>query len=149
MSNAMCPDSPKAHLPQLFVWGIRFLPCLQVRQRFEAAGGRVFENALLNGMFVAPNGVRLDIGSSGGGGGGSGAAAAPPAVLTSRLVLDCMGHASPIVRQVRFGQKPDGVCLVVGTCARGFPENNTGEQGAGGGVDIVTCWPSAFLPCFV
>lgn len=24
--------------------------------------------------------------------------------------------------QVRWGQKPDGVCLVVGGCARGFPE---------------------------
>jgi hypothetical protein len=40
-----------------------------------------------------------------------------------------MGHASPIVRQVRWGRKPDGVCLVVGSCARGFPpaSNTTGD----------------------
>ena len=33
-----------------------------------------------------------------------------------------MGFGSPIVRQARHGQKPDGVCLVVGSCARGFSE---------------------------
>lgn len=37
-----------------------------------------------------------------------------------------MGHASPVVRQLRWGVKPDGVCLVVGGCARGFdPAANT------------------------
>jgi len=40
--------------------------------------------------------------------------------MTARLVIDCMGHASPAVRQVRAGQRPDGVCVVVGTCASGF-----------------------------
>jgi hypothetical protein len=35
-----------------------------------------------------------------------------------------MGFGSPIVRQVRHGQKPDGVCLVVGSCARGFDEES-------------------------
>ncbi|CAM9852808.1 unnamed protein product [Ectocarpus fasciculatus] len=38
--------------------------------------------------------------------------------VTSRLVLDCMGNASPMVRQIRWGKKPEGVCLVVGSCAR-------------------------------
>jgi len=42
--------------------------------------------------------------------------------MTARLVVDCMGFGSPIVRQARHGQKPDGVCLVVGSCARGFAE---------------------------
>ena len=27
--------------------------------------------------------------------------------------------------QARWGQKPDGVCMVVGSCCRGFHENNT------------------------
>jgi hypothetical protein len=35
-----------------------------------------------------------------------------------------MGFGSPIVRQVRHGQKPDGVCLVVGSCAHGFDEES-------------------------
>jgi lycopene cyclase CruP len=31
------------------------------------------------------------------------------------------GHWSPIVRQMRGSSKPDGMCLVVGGCASGFP----------------------------
>ena len=41
-------------------------------------------------------------------------------IITTKLVLDCMGNASPISRQQRYGRKPDGVCAVVGTCAGGF-----------------------------
>ena len=29
--------------------------------------------------------------------------------------------------QVRWGQKPDGVCMVVGSCCRGFDDNTTGD----------------------
>jgi lycopene cyclase CruP len=53
------------------------------------------------------------------------------------LVLDCMGNASPIVRQQRelvYGQKrPDAVCMVVGSCCRAhpghdpFPDNTSGD----------------------
>lgn len=57
-----------------------------------------------------PNGISLDV--------------QPAAPVTARLVLDCMGHASPAVQQLRWGHKPDGVCLVVGSCASGF-QNNT------------------------
>jgi hypothetical protein len=46
--------------------------------------------------------------------------------ITGRLVLDCMGNQSPISRQLRWGKRPDGICIVVGSCASGFaPENNT------------------------
>lgn len=38
-----------------------------------------------------------------------------------------MGHFSPIVKQFRNGIKPDAVCIVVGSCARGYPENSTGD----------------------
>lgn len=79
------------------------------RARLEAAGGTVYENTSITGMLVASNGVSL---------------ATPTGEITSRLALDCMGHASPIVRQLRWGQKPDGICLVVGSCARGFEEEN-------------------------
>ncbi|XP_052164304.1 uncharacterized protein LOC127781397 isoform X2 [Oryza glaberrima] len=47
--------------------------------------------------------------------------------LPCRLVIDAMGNFSPIVRQIRSGRKPDGVCLVVGTCARGFDRNTTSD----------------------
>lgn len=38
-----------------------------------------------------------------------------------------MGHFSPIAQQARQGQSPDAVCLVVGTCATGYPANNKGD----------------------
>jgi hypothetical protein len=41
--------------------------------------------------------------------------------VTARLLLDCMGHYSPIVKQMRGGAKPEGMVLVVGTCADGVP----------------------------
>ncbi|CAK9215111.1 unnamed protein product [Sphagnum troendelagicum] len=44
--------------------------------------------------------------------------------LVSRLIFDVMGNSSPIIR---WGQRPDGVCLVVGTCAQGFENNNTSD----------------------
>mmetsp|Transcript_11722 Transcript_11722/g.42822 ORF Transcript_11722/g.42822 Transcript_11722/m.42822 type:complete len:584 (-) Transcript_11722:2787-4538(-) len=48
--------------------------------------------------------------------------------VSTRLVVDCMGHWSPIVKQVRGGSKPDGVCMVVGGCAEGpFPSNDTSD----------------------
>lgn len=45
--------------------------------------------------------------------------------MRARLLVDCMGHWSPIVKQIRGTQRPDGMCLVVGGCASGFtPETN-------------------------
>lgn len=47
--------------------------------------------------------------------------------LTSRLLVDAMGHNSPIVAQARQGQKPALVCAVLGSCATGFPRNDQGD----------------------
>ena len=48
------------------------------------------------------------------------------AEIRTRLLIDCMGQRSPIVAQVREGAPPDGVCVVVGSCADGYaPEMNT------------------------
>lgn len=42
-----------------------------------------------------------------------------PRSLRSRLLLDCMGHFSDIVKQIRGRVKPDGMVMVVGSCAEG------------------------------
>jgi lycopene cyclase CruP len=47
--------------------------------------------------------------------------------FTTRLLIDAMGHFSPIAKQARGGAQPDAVCMVVGSCAEGFPENQTGD----------------------
>ena len=43
----------------------------------------------------------------------------------SALPKMCMwllqGHWSPIVKQMRQGRKPEGICIVCGSCATGFP----------------------------
>lgn len=60
-------------------------------------------------------------------------ASTAPRALTTRLLLDCMGHYSDIVKQIRGRVKPDGMCLVVGSCAEG----ERGWCGAGEGGDGV------------
>ncbi|MBD1997251.1 FAD-binding oxidoreductase [Leptolyngbya sp. FACHB-541] len=82
-----------------------------LKAKFLAAGGQLFEHTAFSSATIHPNGVNVSAGEG----------------FTSRLLLDAMGHFSPISQQVRKGQKPDAVCLVVGSCAQGFPENPTGD----------------------
>ncbi|EFJ53125.1 hypothetical protein VOLCADRAFT_54927, partial [Volvox carteri f. nagariensis] len=84
-----------------------------MRRKLEEQGGVVLERTALEGVAA-----RRDDDDD-----GSPAAA----TVTARLVVDCMGHFSPIVRQVRRGAKPDGVCLVVGTMGSGFTNNTTAD----------------------
>jgi hypothetical protein len=79
-----------------------------VARRFKSMGGTVLEGLPLKGVVVSESlGAALDFGSE-------------KDPITTRLVLDCMGNASPITRQQRYGLKPDGVCAVVGSCASGY-----------------------------
>lgn len=82
-----------------------------LKSRFLEAGGRLIENTAFEGAIVHPNGICVSAGEK----------------LHGRLLLDAMGHFSPIVRQARRGQPPDAVCLVVGTCAEGFSTNDSGD----------------------
>ena len=83
------------------------------RARFEAAGGVVLEKTPLKEIRVRPGAAVLTTADG-------------STSIKARLVIDCMGQRSPIVAQVRGGAPPDGVCVVVGSCADGFePEMNT------------------------
>lgn len=80
----------------------------RVKKTFLSLGGTIKEQTRLQGVVISESlGSALDLGES-------------DDPVTSRLVLDCMGNASPISRQQRYGMKPDGVCAVVGSCASGF-----------------------------
>ncbi|MDA0866073.1 MAG: FAD-binding oxidoreductase [Cyanobacteria bacterium] len=83
-----------------------------LKQHFIQAGGTLLEQTPFDHATVHHQGVTVHAGTQ---------------VLNSRLFVDAMGHFSPLVQQVRQGQKPDGVCLVVGTCAEGFAANATGD----------------------
>jgi flavin-dependent dehydrogenase len=88
------------------------------RKSFEDNGGIVYERTALNKVTVFENGARLDIIDNNNNNNNS-------TKIDARIVVDCMGFASPITLQARNGQKPDGVCVVVGTCAKGFdPKKN-------------------------
>lgn len=82
-----------------------------LKQKFLQAGGQLFEQSPFESAIVHPNGVQVQAGQP----------------FNTRLLLDGMGHFSPIVRQARQGKKPDAVCLVVGTCAQGFPQNDSAD----------------------
>jgi lycopene cyclase CruP len=83
-----------------------------LKQKFLAWGGQLFEQTGFEGAVVHPDGVLVKAGEQ---------------EFKTRLLLDAMGHFSPIVQQSRQGRKPDAVCLVVGTCATGYAKNNSGD----------------------
>ncbi len=83
-----------------------------LKERFLQAGGILVEQTPFVEATVHPNGVAIETGD---------------VTLTPRMMVDAMGHFSSIVGQARGGGKPDGVCLVVGSCAGGLPESETGD----------------------
>jgi flavin-dependent dehydrogenase len=88
----------------------------RVAKRFEEYGGTILEQTPLYGVAISSyTGAAVDLGED-------------KEPLTASLIIDCMGSTSPITRQQRYGMKPDGVCVVVGTCAAGFDEENEDGQ---------------------
>jgi lycopene cyclase CruP len=85
-----------------------------LKTKFLTAGGKLFEQIAFAGAIVHANGIMIQTDD-------------PAHPFRARLLLDAMGHFSPISQQARQGKPPDAVCLVVGTCAQGFPENTTGD----------------------
>ncbi|MEH1864056.1 MAG: FAD-binding oxidoreductase [Nostoc sp.] len=80
-----------------------------LKTRFLTVGGKLLENTPFTEAVVHPDGVMVNN------------------QFKTRLLIDAMGHLSPISQQARQGKKPDALCLVVGSCAQGFAENNSGD----------------------
>ncbi|HEY9877633.1 MAG TPA: FAD-binding oxidoreductase [Leptolyngbyaceae cyanobacterium] len=83
-----------------------------LKQTFLNSGGCLFEQTGFEAAHVHPNGVQVKAGAQS---------------FTTRLLIDAMGHFSPIVRQAREGRKPEAACLAVGTCAEGYAQNDSGD----------------------
>ena len=83
-----------------------------LKAKFLQAGGMLLENTPFTSATVHPDGIAVEAGEHS---------------LKARLAIDAMGHFSPIVKQAREDSKPDAICVVVGSCAKGFPENNQGD----------------------
>ncbi|XP_031489938.1 uncharacterized protein LOC116257383 isoform X5 [Nymphaea colorata] len=84
-----------------------------VKQRFINSGGTIYEGSSISTISVYDDSVLINFSEA--------------EFLSARLLVDAMGNFSPIVKQVRSGKKPDGVCLVVGSCSRGFKNNKTSD----------------------
>ena len=91
-----------------------------LKTKFLADGGHLLEHTAFESATVYPNGVQISVKSGQ-------AKQEESQILNARLVIDAMGHFSPIANQARKGRTPDAVCMVVGTCAQGFPNNETGD----------------------
>jgi hypothetical protein len=83
-----------------------------LKQHFLDWGGQVREQTGFLSATVHPDGIRIQTTAG---------------QLSAQLLVDAMGHRSPIVAQARQGQPPDSVCLVVGSCAQGLPDQPTGD----------------------
>ncbi|XP_073142615.1 uncharacterized protein [Henckelia pumila] len=84
-----------------------------MRKRFTFLGGAILEGCGVSNIFVYEDAAVLKLSDG--------------KFLSSRLIIDAMGNFSPVVKQIRNGRQPDGVCLVVGSCCRGFKENCTSD----------------------
>jgi len=104
--------SPEVWVRDILNIGVEPIFLLEtLKSKFLEYGGKLFEHTAFEKAVVHPDGVILQAGAS----------------LKARLMLDAMGHFSPIVAAARQGKTPEGICLVVGTCAQGFRENETGD----------------------
>jgi lycopene cyclase CruP len=83
-----------------------------LKAKFLEHGGKLLEFTSCDRVTIHPNGTTIKVGAG---------------QLTSKLFVDAMGHFSPLAAQVRAGKKPEGICLVVGSCATGFDQNQTGD----------------------
>ncbi|CAL5342374.1 hypothetical protein CsSME_00026974 [Camellia sinensis var. sinensis] len=84
-----------------------------MKKRFDSLGGIIFEGCSVSSICIYKDAAVLQL--------------ADGKILSSRLIIDAMGNFSPVVKQIRDGRKPDGVCLVVGSCCRGFKDNSTSD----------------------
>ncbi|KAL8189197.1 hypothetical protein R6Q57_028763 [Mikania cordata] len=80
-----------------------------MRERFTSLGGVIFEGCSVSIINVYQDIAVLQLREG--------------KILSACLIIDAMGNFSPVLKQIRGNRKPDGVCLVVGSCCRGFKDN--------------------------
>lgn len=115
------PDTPDIWVRDVLNIGVDPVYLLAtLKAKFIERGGKLLEFTSCDRVTIHPNGVTMFHQSGSANDAGSGQ-------LTSKLLIDAMGHFSPLAAQARAGVKPQGICLVVGSCATGFERNETGD----------------------
>jgi len=89
-------------------------------------GLRAVDRRAVSGAQGAGGGGTVDGGSSAGDGGGGSDDGAR--TVRAWQLIDTAGFFSPMAAQARRGSRPNGVCVVVGSCADGaWPSNKGGD----------------------
>ena len=89
-----------------------------IKKKYLSLGGEIFESQSLSSIQIFQNRALLQTVAV------NPSHASTTVTMSARLVIDAMGNASPIAKQIRGPVEPDGICIVVGSCARGFDQNN-------------------------
>lgn len=96
-----------------------------LKQKFLNTGGTLFEQTGFKQAIVYDNGVSVEVLPQ------QSSKSGVTEFIQGRLLLDVMGHFSAIAKQARSlvngNLKPDGVCMVVGSCAKGMPSKSYGD----------------------
>ncbi|WP_055075924.1 hypothetical protein [Pseudanabaena sp. 'Roaring Creek'] len=99
-----------------------------LKQKFLGAGGTLWEQATFTQAIVYTDGVSVEFARQFD---REDRVDRENILIKGKLLLDVMGHFSPIAKQARSqvqgNIKPDGICMVVGSCAKGMPERNYGD----------------------
>jgi len=110
-------DLQEVWLPEVLNVGVRpDVAVKRAKKRFEEQGGVVKEHCSCDSIVIGEKSATVKIE------GGS---------ISTKLVVDAMGNASPIARQARReanngeDPRPSGICCVVGTSMGGFAKDNT------------------------
>ena len=102
-----------------------------LKQKFLAAGGILLEQTTFRQAIAYPDGVSVEVSRKSENISENTSDNTGIEKITGRLLLDVMGHFSPIAKQARSqvqgNIKPDGVCMVVGSCAKGMPDKSYGD----------------------
>ncbi|APB32554.1 FAD dependent oxidoreductase [Gloeomargarita lithophora Alchichica-D10] len=83
-----------------------------VKNKFVLQGGYIGEYQPVKSIKIGVDAIEIYAGET---------------TYKSHLFIDIMGHFSPLTKLARKGQVPDGMCLVVGGCAQGFPQREYGD----------------------
>lgn len=102
-----------------------------LKQKFLGAGGTLWEQATFTQAIIYTDGVSVEFARQDDRLDDHDRVDREKIAIKGRLLLDVMGHFSPIAKQARSqvqgSIKPDGVCMVVGSCAKGMPESTYGD----------------------
>lgn len=109
------PNGYELYVEDILNLGIRPDILISIlKEKFIRLGGTVFEDSAVDRVDVYNDSAIISKTTN----------ANCSSTFSCKLLIDSMGNASPISRQTRGNVEPDGICIVVGSCAQGYNASN-------------------------